>query len=119
MHDLGTPTHPTLSSPTSPAPLTCTPPGPYTGFGTLYGAPVGVVANAGVLHNESALKGAHFVQLCAQRGVPLLFLQNITGRVCAGSHAPLHPAATQLADKPLPQFDGQCPPPLGIAVLHA
>mmetsp|Transcript_32507 Transcript_32507/g.82590 ORF Transcript_32507/g.82590 Transcript_32507/m.82590 type:complete len:593 (-) Transcript_32507:322-2100(-) len=50
-----------------------------TGFGTLYGLPVGVVANAGVLHSDAALKGAHFVQLCNQRGVPLLFLQNITG----------------------------------------
>lgn len=50
-----------------------------TGFGTLYGQPVGVVANMGVLHSASALKGAHFVQLCAQRAIPLLFLQNITG----------------------------------------
>eukprot|EP00983_Pelagomonas_calceolata_P066862 1149237-Pelagomonas_calceolata.AAC.6 len=49
------------------------------GFGTLYGQPVGVVANMGVLHSASALKGAHFVQLCAQRAIPLLFLQNITG----------------------------------------
>ena len=52
---------------------------PATGFGTIYGQPVGIVANAGVLHSDAALKGAHFVQLCAQRGVPLLFLQNITG----------------------------------------
>jgi 3-methylcrotonyl-CoA carboxylase beta subunit len=49
------------------------------GFATLYGQQVGVVANAGALRSESALKGAHFVQLCAQRRVPLLFLQNITG----------------------------------------
>lgn len=49
------------------------------GFATLYGQPVGIVANNGVLRSESAQKGAHFVQLCAQRGVPLLFLQNITG----------------------------------------
>ena len=41
--------------------------------------PVGVVANDGVLFSEAALKGAHFIELCAQRGVPLLFLQNITG----------------------------------------
>ena len=40
---------------------------------------MGVVANDGVLFSESAVKGAHFVQLCCQRGVPLLFLQNITG----------------------------------------
>ncbi|RJG03984.1 carboxyl transferase domain-containing protein [Noviherbaspirillum sedimenti] len=50
-----------------------------TGFAHLYGMPVGIVANNGILFGESALKGAHFIELCAQRGVPLLFLQNITG----------------------------------------
>jgi 3-methylcrotonyl-CoA carboxylase beta subunit len=50
-----------------------------TGFAHLYGMPVGIVANNGILFSESALKGAHFIELCAQRGVPLLFLQNITG----------------------------------------
>jgi len=50
-----------------------------TGFGRIHGYPVGVVANNGILFSESALKGAHFVELCGQRGVPLLFLQNITG----------------------------------------
>lgn len=50
-----------------------------TGFGQLYGHPVGIVANNGVLFSESALKGAHFVQLCCQRKIPLIFLQNITG----------------------------------------
>jgi 3-methylcrotonyl-CoA carboxylase beta subunit len=50
-----------------------------TGFGRLYGYPIGVVANNGVLFSESAMKGAHFIELCAQRGIPLLFLQNITG----------------------------------------
>ena len=49
------------------------------GFARLHGYPLGIVANNGILFSESALKGAHFVQLCAQRGVPLLFLQNITG----------------------------------------
>ncbi len=49
------------------------------GFGSIYGMPVGVVANDGVLFSEAALKGTHFIELCAQRGVPLLFLQNITG----------------------------------------
>lgn len=49
------------------------------GFGTIYGQPVGVVANNGVLFSEAALKGAHFIELCGQRGIPLLFLQNITG----------------------------------------
>jgi 3-methylcrotonyl-CoA carboxylase beta subunit len=50
-----------------------------TGFARLYGYPVGVVANNGVLYSESAQKGAHFVELCGQRGLPLVFLQNITG----------------------------------------
>jgi 3-methylcrotonyl-CoA carboxylase beta subunit len=50
-----------------------------TGFARLSGMLIGIVANNGVLFSESALKGAHFVQLCAQRGVPLLFLQNISG----------------------------------------
>jgi acetyl-CoA carboxylase carboxyltransferase component len=50
-----------------------------TGFAHLHGMPVGIVANNGVLFSESAQKGAHFVELCGQRGVPLLFLQNITG----------------------------------------
>ncbi|MBX3648193.1 MAG: methylcrotonoyl-CoA carboxylase [Rhodocyclaceae bacterium] len=50
-----------------------------TGFARIYGYPVGIVANNGILFGESAQKGAHFVELCAQRGIPLLFLQNITG----------------------------------------
>ena len=50
-----------------------------TGFAHLYGVPVGIIANNGILFSESAQKGAHFIELCAQRGVPLLFLQNITG----------------------------------------
>ena len=45
----------------------------------IWGYPVGVVANNGVLFSESALKGSHFIELCSQRGIPLLFLQNITG----------------------------------------
>lgn len=49
------------------------------GFTRLYGNLVGVVGNNGVLFSESALKGAHFIQLCAQRNIPLVFLQNITG----------------------------------------
>ncbi len=57
------------------------------GFGSIYGQPVGIVANAGVLHSSSAQKGAHFVQLCSQRGVPLLFLQNITGARIARADA--------------------------------
>jgi 3-methylcrotonyl-CoA carboxylase beta subunit len=50
-----------------------------TGFARLYGYPLGILANNGILFSESALKGAHFIELCAQRGIPLLFLQNITG----------------------------------------
>jgi len=49
------------------------------GFGQLYGIPVGIIANQGVLFAESARKGAHFVMLCAQQRVPLIFLQNIPG----------------------------------------
>ncbi len=49
------------------------------GFARIFGYPVGLVANNGILFSESALKGAHFIELCAQRGIPLVFLQNITG----------------------------------------
>ncbi|NUP75289.1 MAG: methylcrotonoyl-CoA carboxylase, partial [Sinomonas sp.] len=50
-----------------------------TGFARIHGHPVGIVANNGVLFSESAMKGAHFIELCDQRGIPLLFLQNISG----------------------------------------
>src|SRR5262249_8168321 len=50
-----------------------------TGFARLYGHPVGIVASKGILFSESALKGAHFIELCDQRGIPLVFLQNISG----------------------------------------
>src|SRR5882724_6447929 len=50
-----------------------------TGFAHLYGKPVGIIANNGILFSESALKGAHFIELCEQRRLPLVFLQNITG----------------------------------------
>jgi len=50
-----------------------------TGFAHLYGMPVGIIGNNGVLFSESALKGAHFIELCCQRKIPLIFLQNITG----------------------------------------
>jgi 3-methylcrotonyl-CoA carboxylase beta subunit len=61
------------------------------GFARIWGHPVGIVANNGVLFSESAMKGAHFVELCDQRKIPLLFLQNITGfmvgpRVRGGRH---------------------------------
>ena len=50
-----------------------------TGFARIWGYLVGIVANNGILFSESALKGTHFIELCAQRGIPLVFLQNITG----------------------------------------
>ncbi|WP_396668387.1 carboxyl transferase domain-containing protein [Microbacterium sp. R86528] len=50
-----------------------------TGFSHIHGHPVGIIANNGVLFSESAQKGAHFIELCDQRGIPLLFLQNISG----------------------------------------
>jgi 3-methylcrotonyl-CoA carboxylase beta subunit len=49
------------------------------GFAHIYGIPVGIIANNGILFSESAQKAAHFIELCTQRGIPLLFLQNITG----------------------------------------
>ncbi|BAI73757.1 3-methylcrotonyl-CoA carboxylase beta subunit (plasmid) [Azospirillum sp. B510] len=50
-----------------------------TGFAHIFGYPVGIIANNGILFSESALKGAHFVELCCQRRIPLVFLQNVTG----------------------------------------
>lgn len=49
------------------------------GFARIHGYPVGIIANNGILFSESSLKGAHFIELCCQRGIPLVFLQNITG----------------------------------------
>ena len=50
-----------------------------TGFAHIMGFPVGIIANNGVLFSESALKGAHFIELCSSRNIPIVFLQNITG----------------------------------------
>jgi hypothetical protein len=50
-----------------------------TGFARICGQPVGIIGNNGILFAESALKGSHFIELCAQRHIPLIFLQNITG----------------------------------------
>jgi 3-methylcrotonyl-CoA carboxylase beta subunit len=50
-----------------------------TGFARLYGRPIGIIANNGILFSESSVKAAHFIELCCQRNIPLLFLQNITG----------------------------------------
>lgn len=57
-----------------------------TGFAKLHGMPVGIVANNGILVSESALKGAHFIELCSQRKIPLIFLQNITGFMVGREH---------------------------------
>jgi 3-methylcrotonyl-CoA carboxylase beta subunit len=50
-----------------------------TGFARIFRQPVGIIGNNGILFNESALKGAHFIELCTQWNIPLVFLQNITG----------------------------------------
>ena len=50
-----------------------------TGFAHIMGYPLGIIANNGVLFGETALKGAHFVELCTSRNIPILFMQNITG----------------------------------------
>ncbi|MGV9854387.1 carboxyl transferase domain-containing protein [Streptomyces sp. NPDC003442] len=57
-----------------------------TGFARIMGHPVGIVANNGILFSESAQKGAHFIELCDQRGIPLLFLQNISGFMVGRSY---------------------------------
>ncbi|MEU9121812.1 carboxyl transferase domain-containing protein [Streptomyces sp. NPDC048506] len=57
-----------------------------TGFAHIHGHPVGVIANNGILFSESAQKGAHFIELCDQRGIPLLFLQNISGFMVGRSY---------------------------------
>ena len=56
------------------------------GFANIHGYPVGIVANNGALFSESSVKGAHFVELCSQRGIPLVFLQNITGFMVGKKH---------------------------------
>ena len=56
------------------------------GFAHIFGYPVGIIANNGILFSESALKGAHFVELCGQRKIPLIFLQNITGFMVGGKY---------------------------------
>ena len=57
-----------------------------TGFAHLHGMPVGIIANNGILFSESSLKGAHFIELCCKRKIPLLFLQNITGFMVGREH---------------------------------
>ena len=50
-----------------------------TGFASIHGYPVGIIANNGILFSPSALKATHFIELCSQRGIPLVFLVNVTG----------------------------------------
>ena len=57
-----------------------------TGFSFIKGIPVGIIANNGILFSESSLKGAHFIQLCEQRGIPIIFLQNISGFMIGKSY---------------------------------
>jgi hypothetical protein len=61
-----------------------------TGFARIHGHPVGIVANNGILFSESAQKGAHFIELCDQRGIPLVFLQNISGFMVGGLRGGRH-----------------------------
>jgi 3-methylcrotonyl-CoA carboxylase beta subunit len=80
------------------------------GFARIWGYPVGIVANNGILFSESALKGAHFIELCAQRGIPLVFLQNITGFMVgrkyenAGIAKDGAKMVTAVATAPVPKF---------------
>lgn len=80
------------------------------GFAHLYGYPIGILANNGILFSESALKGTHFIEICSQRGIPLLFLQNITGFM-VGKHYETHGIAkdgaklvTAVACSQVPKF---------------
>ncbi|HKS87833.1 MAG TPA: carboxyl transferase domain-containing protein [Stellaceae bacterium] len=80
------------------------------GFAHIWGYPVGILANNGILFSESALKGAHFIELCAQRGIPLVFLQNITGFMVgrkyenAGIAKDGAKMVTAVATAPVPKF---------------
>ena len=56
------------------------------GFAHIWGYPVGIIANNGILFSESSLKGAHFIELCCQRNIPLVFLQNISGFMVGGKY---------------------------------
>ena len=75
------------------------------GFARIYGYPVGIVANNGILFSESAQKGAHFIELCAQRGIPLVFLQNITGFMVGRS------TKTAASPATAPRWSPPSPPP--------
>jgi acetyl-CoA carboxylase carboxyltransferase component len=81
-----------------------------TGFARLHGFLVGIIANNGVLFSESALKATHFIELCNLRGIPLIFLQNITGfmvgreyerKGIAKDAPPVHAVANSVASSPV------------------
>jgi 3-methylcrotonyl-CoA carboxylase beta subunit len=80
------------------------------GFAHIYGYPVGIIASNGILFSESALKGAHFIELCSQRGIPLVFLQNITGFMVGKKYEALGIAkdgakmVTAVASSKVPKF---------------
>jgi 3-methylcrotonyl-CoA carboxylase beta subunit len=80
------------------------------GFAHIYGYPVGIIGNNGILFSESALKGAHFIELCSQRGIPLVFLQNITGFMVGKKYEALGIAkdgakmVTAVASSKVPKF---------------
>ena len=79
-----------------------------TGFAHLHGHPVGIIANNGVLFSESAVKGAHFIELCAQRKIPLIFLQNITGFMVGSKYEPAASPSTAPSWSP-PWLALRCP----------
>jgi 3-methylcrotonyl-CoA carboxylase beta subunit len=79
-----------------------------TGFARLHGMPVGIIANNGVLFSESALKGAHFIELCCQRKIPLLFLQNITGFMVGSKYEAAASPRTAPSSSP-PSPPRKCP----------
>jgi 3-methylcrotonyl-CoA carboxylase beta subunit len=80
------------------------------GFAHIFGYPVGIIGNNGILFSESALKGAHFIELCSQRGIPLVFLQNITGFMVGKKYEALGIAkdgakmVTAVASSKVPKF---------------
>ena len=91
------------------------------GFAHIWGMPVAILANNGVLFSESAQKGAHFIELACQRRIPLLFLQNISGFMVGGKYEAegiaKHGAKTLLVAKFVPGFSTIAPPLAGIVGL--
>jgi acetyl-CoA carboxylase carboxyltransferase component len=94
-----------------------------TGFSKIWGHPVGILANNGVLFSESAVKGAHFIQICSQRGIPLVFLQNITGfmvgKAAEAGGIAKHGAklVNAVATAPVPKYTVLCGGSYGSVIL--